>query len=428
MMHDPNKPLLSVDQAIAQLTDGIDPLPSEKVPLQAALGRTLARSVTAPHDLPPFANSAMDGFAVRAADVQGASANSPVELQIVGEAVAGGDRPPPLGEGEAARITTGSIVPPGADAVVPVEWTSAAGPMAGQSLAASVRIIRSVEDGDYIRPAGLDLLAGTRALAAGRTLRPQDVGLLAAMGESDVAVHRRARVAVLSTGDEVVGVDQPLTAGKVRDSNGHMIAAAVEAIGAKPLPLGIAPDDPERVRHCFDRAVESGADLILSTAGVSMGSRDYVRQVIEAAGQLAFWRVNIRPGKPLVHGRYRSVQFLGLPGNPVSSWITFAVFAHPLIDRLHGCWPRRRLLVQAALRHDVDSDGRESFLRAKVGIQQGAYWVELTGDQSSAVLSSLVHANALLHLPAGVESASTGQSVEVWLMGERKMMYVDGEG
>lgn len=428
MVHTAGKPILSVADALAQLTDGVAPLPAEMIPLEVALGRTLAETAEAPHNLPPFANSAMDGFAVRADDVKAASEGFPVTLQIVGEAAAGGDHPPSVEEGQAVRINTGAVVPPGADAVVPVEWTAAAGPMAGQELAAAVDVLQSVEGGAFIRPAGLDLQKGVPALLAGRILKPQDVGLLAAVGQAEVLVHRRARVAVLSTGDEIVSVDQSLSPGKIHDSNGYMIAAAVEAVEAKPQRLGIAADDPGEVRSHLDRAVESGVDLILSTAGVSMGAHDYVRQVVESDGELAFWQVNIRPGKPLAHGTYRGVRFLGLPGNPVSSWVTFAVFAHPLIDRMHGRLPRRRMLVKAALREDVSSDGRESFLRAKLGSSAGQRWVELTGNQSSGILSSLVEANGLLHLPAGVKSVPAGQRVDVWIMGEMEMMYVDDKG
>lgn len=428
MSHDLSQAPLSVDEALARLTDGITPVPPESVPLQAALGRILAEEVWAPHDLPPFDNSAMDGFAVRALDVQAASAASPVELRVVGEAAAGGERPVAIRPGEAVRIATGAVLPAGADSIVPVEWTSDDGPMAGQALASSVEVLQPVEKGAFIRPAGLDLAEGERALAAGRALQPQDIGLLAAMGNGEVRVHRQARVAVLSTGDEVVGVDQPLSPGKIRDSNGFMVAAAVEAAGGKPLRLGIAADEPEAVRARLDRAVANDADLILSTAGVSMGAHDYVRQAVESDGELGFWRVNIRPGKPLAQGRFRGVPFLGLPGNPVSSWVTFAVFAHPLLDRLHGRQPRRRLLVRAVLSEAVASDGRESFLRSVVRGSGGKRSVRLTGNQSSGILSSLVRANALLHVPPGVKRVEAGELVEVWLMGEREMMYVDIDG
>lgn len=425
MSHDPKRPLLSVAAAVDQLTGGVAPLPSEEVPLQGALGRVLAESLLAPHDLPPFANSAMDGFAVRAADVQAAADDSPVELHVVGQVAAGGEPPQAVSPGQAIRITTGAVVPAGADAVVPVEWTSEPGPMAGVELTDKVRIQRPVQAGTYVRPAGLDLQRGAQALSSGRMLRPQEIGLLAALGYASVRVHRRAKVAILSTGDEVVPVDDTLSPGEIRDSNGSMIAAFVEAIGGAPIRLGIAADDASDIRQHLDVALDQGADLILSTAGVSMGSHDFVRQVVEANGELSFWRVNIRPGKPLAHGSYQGVPFLGLPGNPVSSWVTFAVFAQPLIDRLHGRGRRQRLTVDAKLRTDVRSDGRESFLRAKIGHEDGQRWVELTGDQSSAILSSLVRADGLLHLPAGVESVEAGQVVGVWLMGQREMLYVD---
>jgi len=297
--------------------------------------------------------------------------------------------------------------------------------MASQALGGTVEILRPAEAGMYVRGSGLDLASGDQALPAGRLIQPQEIGLLAAIGYSTVTVHRRAKVAILSTGDEVVGVDEALSPGKIRDSNGYMIAAFVEAVGGVPVRLGVAGDDPADIRRHLDRALEQGADLILSTAGVSMGSHDFVRQVLQEDGELAFWRVDIRPGKPLAHGSFRGVRFLGLPGNPVSSWVTFAVFAHPLLDRLHGRNPRKRLIVRAKSSEDVHSDGRESFLRAKLSQSAGERWVELTGNQSSAILSSLVAANGLVHLPPGTESVRTGEEVNVWLMGQKEMLYVD---
>jgi molybdopterin molybdotransferase len=417
-------PDLSVTEALDRLTAGIDPLPPESVALSDALGRTLAEPVTAPHDLPPFANSSMDGFAVRSDDL-GSAGESPVQLDVVGDAAAGAVGSAAVGAGQAIRIATGAPLPPGADAVVPVEGTDQPGPMAGKDLPSTVRVLRPVRAGAYIRPAGLDVVGGEVALPAGRVLRPQEIGLLAAMGVGAVEVHRQAVVGVLSTGDEVIGLSEPLAPGKIRDSNGYMIASWVQVVGAIPLPLGVAGDDPAQVVQRFDAAVDAGADLILSTAGVSMGSHDYVRHAVDAHGDLSFWRVNIRPGKPLANGRYRGTPFMGLPGNPVSSWVTFAVFGHALIDRLHGVRPRRRLVVPARLTRDVHSDGRESFLRARLWQSGDARLVELTGDQSSGILSSLVEANGLLHLPAGVDRALEGEVVDVWLMGDREMMYVD---
>lgn len=416
---------IPVKEAVARLTADIEPVGAESLPLLECLGRVLARAVTAQHSLPPFDNSSMDGYAVRAEDVASASAESPVRLQVIGEAAAGAGPLPRVGQGQAARITTGAPLPPGADAVVPVEMTDDPQPMAGRELADEVEIQARAAHGDYVRSAGQDVVQDEIVLQAGRRLRPQDLGMLAALGVQRPQVRRWPQVAVLSTGDEVVDVDSELRPGQIRDANGYMMAGFLESAGAQAIRLGIAADTPDSVEAHLDRAVAAQADLILSTAGVSMGAHDYVRHVLEQNGTLSFWKVNIRPGKPMAYGEYKGTRFLGLPGNPVSAWVTFSVFVRPMLSAMLGLPPADPVMVEATLDEAVESDGRESYLRAVVEADEGDYRVRLTGSQDSGVLSSLIRANCLLWLPSGVRRVEAGSPVRVWLMGESGMNYVN---
>ncbi|MFP3853457.1 MAG: gephyrin-like molybdotransferase Glp, partial [Anaerolineales bacterium] len=409
---------------ISRLATDLPLLAEERVSLSEALGRVLAEDVLAPHPLPPFDHSAMDGFALISSDLVGVSEQSPVELKIVGEVAAGRPDLPEIQAGQAARITTGAPIPPGADCVVPVELTDMPRPMAGAALPDSIEVIQQVEAGDYVRKAGLDIGAGELLLEKGRRLRPQDIGLLAAVGIDQPAVRRKPRIAILSTGDEVIPVDESLQPGMIRDANGHMLAAFIEAQGGIPLRLGIASDDREAVRVHLDSALEQGADLIISSAGVSMGAHDYVRLVMEEHGELSFWKVNVRPGKPLANGRYRGRPFIGLPGNPVSAWVTFALFVRPALAQMLGQPKPKPRTITATLDESVDSDGRESYLRVKLHKEDSDYVARLTGSQDSAVLSSLAKADGLMILPSGVEHLTAGSKVQVWLMGAKGMMEV----
>ncbi|MEW6568283.1 MAG: gephyrin-like molybdotransferase Glp [Chloroflexota bacterium] len=405
---------LSVDEALARLLHDVSPLSAERLPLDACLGRVLAEDVIAPHDLPALANSAMDGYAARAEDIASASKDHPVTLEVVGE-VAGGHLPATrLDRGQAMRISTGAALPDGADTVVPVEDTSEPWPVAKGERPAIVRVTRGLKKGAFVRPAGLDVRAGARAVAAGQRLRPQDIALLAAVGCAQPLVYRKPRLAVFATGDELQDSSVSLAPGRVRDANSPMLIAAARAAGAEPLPLGIVPDTESAVRAALARAVEAGADVIVSSAGVSVGPHDVVRQVLQADGDLEFWRVNIRPGKPLAVGRYRGVRLLGLPGNPVSAFVSFEVFVRPVLRRLEGEVSERAPLFSVRLEEGVESDGRESYLRARVWWQDGEYRARLAGGQDSSMLSTLVAANALVRLPAGVRRAAAGELIDAW--------------
>lgn len=407
--------LLSVEQALENLLANIKPLPTEEIPLRDALGRVLARKIRAQDDIPSFDNSAMDGFAIHAQDVHSANKQNPVALRIVGDISAGSANLEQLKPGSAMRIMTGALLPAGADSIVPVELTTDPGAMAEKALPDTVLVTASVQPGAYVRRAGQDVHAGSDVLPKGHRLRPQDIGMLAAVGVPKPSVYRQPKIALLSTGDELIDVSDALKPGLIRDSNTYSLAAAVEAVGAIPIRLGIAKDDREMVTNLLSQGVKAGVNLIISSAGVSMGAYDFVRSVVQSNGHLEFWRVNIRPGKPILFGTFKDIPILGLPGNPVSALVTFEIFVRPVIERMSGQPEVMRLNMKARLKHDLQSDGRESYLRAKVEWAGDEYKAELVGSQDSGILSSLVKANALIIVPSGVTSLTKGDTVEAWL-------------
>jgi molybdopterin molybdotransferase len=414
--------LLSVSVARARLLQRFSSLPVEQAPLSDAGGRVLAQDLHAAIDLPPFANSSMDGFAVRAADIQLARSDRPVRLRVVADIPAGKATERHLDEGEAIRIMTGAPVPFGADVVVPVEHTDFHDRSAGLPAPATVCISQSRAPGDYIRVQGEDVHSGELVLAAGRILRPMEIGFLSMLGFAEVPVHRRARVAIFSTGDELLPVDKPLTPGMIHDANSYTLAGLVQEAGAQPVQLGIIPDDIQAVRHALQQAFDLGVDLILSSAGVSVGAFDFVRKVVEEHGELDFWRVNMRPGKPLAFGSYQNLPFVGLPGNPVSAYIGFLVFVRPAIWKMNGLPDHSaQHAVKVEMGEPVESDGRESYLRAVVSLPgnpaQGQFPIaRLASHQGSGNLRSLVLANALLIIPSGVKSVPAGTTVDAWML------------
>lgn len=408
---------LTVSEALARVLAGVHPLSMEKVPLTAALGRVLARAVQAEENLPPFANSAMDGYAVRGADVVTASQANPVTLAVAGDIAAGQAPEVSLGPGMAARIMTGAPLPEGADAVIPVEDTSEPWREAERPLPDEIAVYRTVSPGDYVRYPGEDIQVGTEVLPARHILRPQEIGVLASLGMGHVPVYRRPRVGVLSTGDELIAVEEALRPGKIRNSNGYTQTAQVEALGAVAVPLGVARDTVEDVRAKLHTGLEAEVDLFVSSAGVSVGAYDVVKAVLESEGNVGFWRVRMRPGKPLAFGTYQGVPYLGLPGNPVSALVSFERFARPAILKMagHTAWERPRLTV--TLLDSLDSDGRETYARAVVSRgKDGRYVARVTGSQGSHVLTSLVEANALLIMPEGTRELPAGSRAEAMMI------------
>lgn len=357
----------------------------------------------------------MDGYAVRHQEAGGAGPGREVRLPVSMDIPAGSGLPGPLTPGTAARIMTGAPMPPGADAVVPVEDTNdRRDRMGGTPAEVAIRVAPA--PGQYVRPVGQDVRAGEVVMPTGTVVGPAALGVLAALGYSQVTVYRQPRVALFSTGDELRQVGEPLGPGQIRDVNSYTLAAAAEHYGAQVLGLGIVPDRLKVVQAVLAAAAEQGADLVLSSAGVSVGAYDVVKAAVETAGGLQFWRVRMRPGKPLAFGRVHGVPFFGLPGNPVSALMTFEVFVRPSLLKLAGRRHWDKLAITAALAEPVRSDGRESYLRVVVTRRGEAYVARPAGDQGSAVLSSLVRANGLLILPEGVTEARAGERFTVWLV------------
>jgi len=409
-------PLLSVDEARERILSHFQPVKTESLPLGECLNRVLAQDIHAADDLPLFDNSSMDGFAIRAADVVSAAHASPRSLRVVADIPAGTSPTISLAEGEAARIMTGAQMPHGADSVIPVEDTDFSDHTAGTVAPENVQIFKVIKVGENVRSRGMDLHAGDTVLHAGRRLKPQDIGLLAMLGASEVMVYQKPRVALLSSGDELVAVDAPLEKGKIRDSNSYTIAALLESADAEVIRLGVAKDNFDSVKALFEKAVYLRVDLILSSAGVSVGAFDFVKSVIETHGNMDFWRVNMRPGKPLAFGEYRGIPFIGLPGNPVSAFVGFEVFVHPTVQKLGGLLNGGKPAVRVRSAEEINSDGRESYLRAEVHEENGILVAHLTGHQGSGNLHSLVQANALLIIPAGVKCVPAGQETTAWLL------------
>ena len=358
----------------------------------------------------------MDGFAVRSADVSQASPDHPAVLSVVEDIPAGTTPQTTLQPGQAARIMTGAPLPRSADAVIPIEDTDHSTALNPARLPFPVTISAPVKPGTYIRPRGQDIRLDQVVLHNGQRIGPAQVGLLASLGISQVPVCRTPRIALLSNGDELISPDQALSPGKIRDSNTYAIAALVEQYGGEVISFNTVPDQPDIIRQHLQSAVDQHADLILTTAGVSVGAYDYVKPVVQEKGSLDFWRVNIRPGKPLAFGSYQGIPLMGLPGNPVSAYVGFLVFVLPAIYKMAGILHGQRQGIKAILTHPLESDGRESYLRAVVKNEAGHFTAALTGHQGSGNMYSLVQANALLIVPSGVKSLPIGAEVFIWLL------------
>jgi molybdenum cofactor synthesis domain-containing protein len=411
---------LSLDEARERILRDVLPLSPETVPLREALGRVMAADAAALLTLPPWDNSAMDGFAVRSSDVESASESRPITLTVVGEVAAGHEPGARVDPGTAVRILTGAIVPEGADAVVPVEDTDAPAGLAARPERVAIRARAPL--GAHIRRAGSDVVRGRRVVAAGTRLGPASLAALAATGHVHASVHRRPRVAILATGDELTAVGEPIGPASIPDSNSESIAAQVSLAGGEPVRLGIAIDDAEAMRERMLEGVMS-SDVLVATGGVSVGSRDLVKEVFEEIGTLDLWRVAVQPGKPLAYGSAQRPDggyciLFGLPGNPVSSFVTFELFVRPVLRRLLGAAPTAgRLTVRASLEGPVRTDPRRrAFLRVRLSEapdERGRYRAALAGGQGSHVLSALAAADGLAIVPEGTGELASGAEVEV---------------
>lgn len=375
---------------------------------QDALGLVLVESVNASEPLPSFANSGMDGFAVRSVDVAGATQDNPVMVHVVGEAAAGTAVPPTVGVGEAARIMTGGPLPPGADAVVPVELSSGTGVEIGIHVAPSA--------GQHVRRVGEDVKPGDRLADAGVRLTPAHIGLLVAAGTTAVMAYPSPRVVVLTTGDELVPADQPLGPGQIRDSNGPMLAAAIKDAGGTPYLEGPVPD----TRQALAKAVESAtghADVVLLTGGASAGRHDHVEDVIAQLGDVAKFKVAMKPGMPQIIGRVDGIPVFGLPGNPVSSLVSFEVFVRPALRLLQGRKDLLRPVIRATLTEEVTAPpNKRAFVRVTLARVDGAWMATPSGGQGSHVLSSLSRADGLAEVPEDVTKLEAGDPIKVNLL------------
>lgn len=388
----------------------VAPLPVEPVPVVRALGRTLARDVAAGVDLPGFPNAAMDGYAVRAADVDTASGQHPVALDVAGEVAAGSPNVPQLRAGTALRIMTGAPVPDGADTVVPVEVTA--------ERDGTVLIHRAPRAGEHVRRVGEDVRVGQRVITAGTRVNARVLALLAAVGASTVDCHRRARVIVLSTGDELVPVGVELGGGQLHDSNGPMLVACATAEDARAEAHGPIDDDPAALRGAVSDAADS-AELVLVTGGVSAGRHDHLPEVLASLGRARGAKLAMKPGKPQVHARIGTTTVLGLPGNPVSAFVSFELFALPVLRTLHGRSDLARPYVWATASGDLrGSVGRRTFLRVRLRGTASGVEAEPSGSQGSHVLSALAGADALAEVPADRAMIARGEAVRVHLLSE----------
>jgi molybdopterin molybdotransferase len=378
--------VLTVDEALDRLLGAAQPLTDvETVDTLAASGRVLATGVVSSVNVPPMDNSQMDGYAVRTLDVPAVPTTLPVSQRI-----AAGHVGAPLAPGTAARIFTGAPMPPGADAVVMQERCSA-----GEG---TVTLNERPIAGAWIRRVGVDIAAGDRVLETGRRLRPQDCGVAAAAGAAQLTVYRRLRVAVFFTGDELSMPGEPLAPGRIYNSNRYTLRGLLEGMGCEVFDLGIVPDDLGKTREALASA-SVGADVILTSGGVSVGEEDHVKPAVEAEGSLDLWQISMKPGKPLAFGRVRDVPFIGLPGNPVSSFVTFLIFARPFLLLRQGVTEPRVQALQLPADFELSTpDKRREFLRARVN---DAGCVEIHRNQNSAILSSTVWAGGLVDNPAG---------------------------
>lgn len=406
--------MLSVAEAVARVIANVTVLDIERVPLLDALGRVLAADATASYTLPSCANSAMDGYAVRAADLAGASAESPRLFRVV-ETVAAGQFPTRTIEpGEATRIMTGAPLPLGADCVVRVEDTDGG--------VSDVRALNDRDCGKNVRARGEDFREGDVVLGAGEPIGAAQVGVLASLGLAQVPVHRAPRVAILGSGDELVDLDEfdRVVAGeRIIGSNSYTLHALVRTAGGIPVPLGNALDTPEAMRALFTRAIAERPDLIISSAGISVGEFDYTRDALGSLGaDLKFWKVRMRPGAPIGFGTVAGIPWIGLPGNPVSVMVTFELFARPAILRMLGHTRLHRRPVPVTLEQPVQIGARLThFLRAVVTTQpSGALTVRLTGPQGSGILTSMARANALLIVPEDAPSHAAGDTLAALLL------------
>ena len=414
--------MLSVEDALARILSFFQVLEPVEKPILDALGQHLAQDAVSRFDIPPLDNSAMDGYAVAARSVRGASEGSPMVLHVIG-AVAAGETPTPANKvtpGTAVRIMTGAPVPEGADAIVPFEDTDEVARRAGGGDISEIGINVEVDEGAYIRPAGQDVVNGQTVLTKGVALRPAEIGVLASLGLTKVSVIRRPVVAILATGNELLGLDEGHSPGMIYDSNSYSVAASVLRYGGVPKVLGIAKDTLDSMNAKLREGLDS--DMLITSAGVSKGDYDMVKDVLAQHGKVDFWSVRMRPAKPLAFGTLdapdgRQVPHLGLPGNPVSALVAFEQFGRAAIYKMLGKTGFQKPVVEAVLDEPIyNTDGRRVYARAVVTKRNGRYHARLTGDQGSNLLTSMTGANGLAICPEDTPKKEAGEIVSVQML------------
>jgi molybdopterin molybdotransferase len=413
--------MLSVEEARDRILSFFDVLPIEHAGLTESLGQVLAEDMVASFDIPPLANSAMDGYAVLASDTKGASKESPVELPVTGVVAAGQLPDHPLKPGTAIRIMTGAPVPDDADAVVPFEDTDELERRAANGSSDAIAIHLQAEKWDNVRGAGEDVESGTTVLESGRILRSGEIGVIASLGHANVKAVRRPVVAIVSTGDELLEPGQDFEPGKIYNSNAFSIAAMVSRYGGVPRILGIARDTIESLESALEDALD--ADLVVTSAGVSKGDYDVVKDVLSAKGEIALWSVRMRPAKPLAFGVLdrkdgSKVPHLGLPGNPVSAMVAFEQFGRPAIRLMMGKPRTEKPSVEAIMDDPIrNHDGRRVYARVHVyKDESGVFRARSTGNQSSGVLSSMAEANGLAICPDDIGMINAGEIAKVEML------------
>lgn len=406
--------MIAVEHALETILTTMTQLPAQEAGLHELLGRVLAESVVSADQVPPFANSAMDGFAVRVADLRGASRATPVVLPVTFEVAAGSTPGVTIEPGTAVRIMTGAMVPEGTEAIVKVEDTEPRG--------ARVAIMTEPAVGDHVRLAGEDVQTGQQVLEAGMVLTPPRIQMAAAVGLSMLKVVRAARVAILTTGDELVEPGRPLRPGQIRNSNAYGLYAQILAAGAIPVPLPTARDTRDDTLARIQEGLAQ-ADAVISSGGVSMGDYDYVSETVQRLGNVHFTAIAQQPGKPFTYATIGAKPYFGLPGNPVSTMVCFELYVRPALRMMMGHRALRRPRVQARLLEGTTSpQGRRSFLRAIVRPTDEGYEARLTGPQGSGIIHSLVRANAFVVVPEDVTRVEAGEPVEAILIEQPEVM------
>jgi len=411
--------MISVEEALEKVLGHVDVLEAEDEEILSTLGQVLAEDVRSTIDIPGLDNSAMDGYAIQAEGTVSATRSSPNFFRVVGEVAAGYVTKDEVGPGSAIRIMTGAPIPGGADTVVQFEDTDEENRKSRGEPLTEIGVFREVQKGLNVRRAGEDISSGSLVLGKGTLVRPQEIGVLASVGRDVVSVHRRPVVAILSTGDELVEVGKPLPQGKIYSSNTYSLAAQVTRYGAVPRVLGTARDNVKSLEAKIDEARD--ADMLITSAGVSVGDYDIVKEVLARKGEVTFWTVRMKPGKPLAFGVLRlgkkEVPHLGLPGNPVSSMITFEQFARPAILKMLG----RKVLAKPTVRarsesHVNNTDMRRVYARVKVRRDNGEYVARATGPQGSGILTSMTQANGLMIIPEDTPAVNIGDEVTVQML------------